>query len=266
MDNSTKERLKEIINDKQTKRDVTFFRDVIDIYNKDSLIDGRIKLVESYEYGRLSVDVATYELFADFNTYKDRMYKYAANAPFNGLSLDEASDYYFILFIFHEVEHIKQAIYGNEKKHEYKVINDLYELIYGLFLKANTFKLNRYYNDAARYSFERNANMEACLILYELFDDSFFKDAAKVDYFLNAMHGYTTIINDRVICPAEDTLRKLGRLVKMDKKEEIPFELAFNHGLFVEPSIIDNFFNDYLFSDELESIDFDSYKRRIRSL
>ena len=117
MDNNTSERLKELLNDKSIKRDRTFFHDIIDIYNKDSLIDGRIKIVESDEFDCLCTNVETYELFVNFPAYELSTYKFAVSTPFNGLSFDEMYDYFYTLFIFHEVEHVKQSIYCNERKH-----------------------------------------------------------------------------------------------------------------------------------------------------
>ena len=265
MDESTKMCLKEIINDKSVKRDKTYFHDIIDIYNKDSLIDGRINIVESDEYDRLCVNVSTYELFANFSTYEETMKNYASSTPFVGLSEEEIYDYFYTFFIFHEVEHVKQAIYGNERKHEYEVINDLYQLLDECSKHANRFQINRYFKHGEKYSDERNANMEASSIVYDLFDSPNFKDAAKVNHFIEALNGYNVKFG-RIICPVEYTLRQYGTRIKLDEKEEIPFELAFNHGLFVDPVVLSNFLQEFFMVERLETIDFEKYKKRIKTL
>ncbi len=265
MDNITKARLKEIINDNNVKCDKTYFHDIIDTYNKDSLIDGRIKLVESDEYDRLCVNVESYELFANFPAYEESTYKFAISTPFEGLSFEELYNFFYTFFIFHEVEHVKQAIYGNEKKHEYEVINDLYELLNAYVNNANNRQIKRYYKNGCNYSFERNANMEASLHVYDLFDSSNLKNAAKVNYFIEAGNGYNVRFG-RIICPVEYTLRQFGCRLKLDENEEIPFELAYNHGLFVDPNTLVSILKEYLMCEKLEEIDFDSYKKRIRTL
>ena len=107
--------------------------------------------------------------------------------------------------------------------------------------------------------------MEACSIVYDLFDSPNLKEAAKVNYFIEAMNGYFVRFG-RIICPVEYTFGKYGKRIKLDEKEEIPFELAFSHGLFVDPSTLANVLQEYLMVDVLENVDFDSYKKRIRTL
>ena len=265
MDKSTEIKLKEIINDKNVKRDRTYLYDVIDIYNKDSLIDGRINIIESDRYKSLAVNSLNYKLYANFPSYEEKMKMYASSTPLEVLSYEEIYDYFYTLFIFHEVEHVKQAIYGNERKHEYEVINDLYELLNKSSNNATKSQMNRYFKHGENYSFERNANMEACCILYDLFDSSGFKTAAKVNYFIEALNGYNVRFG-RIICPVEYTFRQYGIRMKLDEKEEIPFELAYNHGLFVDPYTLSNFMGEYFAAERLESIDFDDYKKRIKSL
>lgn len=251
---------------KDKECDELFFHKIISEINKDSFIDGCIKLQRpEVNEESLCVQVGTTIIKADIERYKKKIEEYLPQwlevYPENRL---EIYNYFYLHFIFHEVEHIRQALYSLYNKNKYQEINDLYKLLDELFLKAGYFQMRKYEKKGESFSFERSANIYSYETMLEVTENEIQKNMAKIEFLFVLLNGYD-IKWGKITSPVYDTLRWLGYKNKFKTSSDIPFFDRIANGL-------DITLKEYIYLIEpigersfVES-DYDIVKERIRTI